>query len=122
VLVSKPLPAGAKPTATNQSPAVEFVSYAPADIKLKASPATASVLLLNDKYDPGWKVLVDGKSAELLKCNFLMRGVYLEPGQHEVEFKFRPNIHMLYVNLVAIGFGVCLLAYVGVASRRKRAE
>lgn len=122
VLVSKPLPTSAKSAATNQSPAVEFVSYAPADVKLKASPAVTSVLLLNDKYDPGWKVWVDGKSAELLECNFLMRGVYLEPGQHEVEFKFRPNIHMLYVNLVAIGFGVCLLAYVGIASRKKPVE
>ena len=43
-----------------------------------AANATApSVLLLNDKYDPNWHVTVDGKPAELLRCNFIMRGVYL---------------------------------------------
>jgi len=35
-----------------------------------------------------WQVFVNGKPAELLRCNFIMRGVYLTPGAHTVEFKF----------------------------------
>jgi len=62
------------------------------DIMFDAKTATPSVLLLNDKFDPHWRVLVDGKPEELLRCNFIMRGVYLTPGQHTVEFKFSlPN-------------------------------
>lgn len=119
VLLSEPLPAAAKPSMTNNSGTVNFVSYEPTDIKLEATPTTPSVLMLCDKYDPDWQVWVDGKRSDVLKCNFLMRGVYLEPGRHEVEFKFRSNIKMLYVNIAAILLGLCLLGYAMVVNRKQ---
>jgi hypothetical protein len=70
------------------------------------------VLLLNDRFDPNWKVFVDGQTAPLLRCNFLMRGVFLQPGPHKVEFKFQPPVGALYLSLAAIGCGVALLGVV----------
>jgi hypothetical protein len=123
VFVTKPLPAPANPSATNQDFAnVKFVSYHPANIKLDATPNSPSVLMLCDKYDEDWQVFVDGKRGEVLRCNFLMRGVFLQPGHHEVEFRFRPNIKMFYVNLVATFSGICLLGYAMVTTRRRSAE
>ena len=120
LLVAKSLPTAPTPAATNQdSGSVKFTSYLPADIKLEAAPTNPSVLMLCDKFDPDWKVWVDGKKSEVLVCNFLMRGVYLEPGRHEVEFRFQPDIRMFYVNLAAIFTGIALLGYVAVATRRR---
>ena len=48
---------------------------------------TPCVLLVNDHYDPNWTVIVDGKEQPLLRANYVMRGVYLDPGKHQVEFK-----------------------------------
>ena len=48
-------------------------------------------LLLLDSYDPGWRVTVDGSPAPLLQANELFRAVRLAPGQHEVEFRYRPD-------------------------------
>ena len=49
-----------------------------------------------------WRVTVDGKPAELLRCNFIMRGVYLPaPGRHTVEFSFSLPHQPLYVTLAA---------------------
>ena len=76
-----------------------------------AKTTTPSVLLLNDKFDPHWRVLVDGKPAELLRCNFIMRGVYLTPGQHTVEFQFSLPNKPLYVTVLAMGIGVLLAAF-----------
>ncbi|HEX4265056.1 MAG TPA: YfhO family protein [Verrucomicrobiae bacterium] len=119
VLLPTPLPVVANPSVTNQdSGSVKFVSYEPADIKLEATATKPSVLMLADRYDPDWKVSVDGKSAEVLKCDYLMRGVYLEPGHHEVEFKFRYDLKMLYVNVAAILLGFCLLGYAIVTTRK----
>ena len=110
MFVTKPLPAPANPSATNQDfETVKFISYHPSDIQIEAAPSSPSVLMLSDKYDPDWQVLVDGKQSEVLRCDFLMRGVFLAPGRHEVEFRFRPNIKMFYANIVAIFAGVCLL-------------
>jgi hypothetical protein len=103
-------PAGA---GTNGTPGtVEFVSYAPKRLQLKASASSPSVLLLNDKYDPNWKVRVDGNDQALLRCNFLMRGVYLEPGQHTVEFRYQPPMTGFFVSLgaVIVALGLCGVA------------
>jgi hypothetical protein len=65
---------------------------------------------------------VDGKQSEVLRCNFLMRGVFLPPGHHEVEFRFRPDIKMFYVTLIATISGFCLLGYAMAATRRMATE
>jgi hypothetical protein len=110
VLVSTPLPTAPAATQDN-SGTVEFKSYAPKDIRFATQASTPTVLLLNDKFDPYWRVLVDGKPAELLRCNFIMRGVYLIPGAHAVEFKFTLPHSLLYVSLAAIGVGILLCGF-----------
>ncbi len=119
VLVSTPLPVSPAINATNANPgSVEFKSYAPADIQFSAQSDAPSVLLLNDKYDPNWHVFVDGKPAPLLRCNFIMRGVYLTPGTHMVGFKFSLPMGPLYVSLSAIGVGILLCGFLIVSTRR----
>jgi len=108
VLLADSLPAPPSASTNQESGKVEFASYAPKDIVLKAEAPAASVLLLNDRYDPNWKVLVDGKSEQLLRCNYIMRGVYLSAGTHTVEFHFQPPMRPFYVSLAAIGVGVLL--------------
>ncbi len=110
VLLADPLPAPDPLNATNPNPGtVEFASYAPKQIVLQAKAETPAVLLLNDKYDPNWRVSVDGKAGKLLRCNYLMRGVYLPPGSHTVEFRFAPPTGILYVSLTALAVSVLLL-------------
>ena len=82
VLVSDELPPPPAQTGASQNAGtVDIVEYAPKDITLKSDAATPTVLLLNDQYDPGWKVMVDGQSKPLLRCNFIVRGVYLTAGR-----------------------------------------
>ena len=79
-----------------------------------------SVLLLNDKFDPNWHVFVDGKPAPLLRCNFIMRGVYLPAGAHTVEFKFSAPMGPLYVTLLAMSVGILLCGFLFFLTRRTR--
>ncbi|HUZ06871.1 MAG TPA: hypothetical protein VMV89_05220 [Candidatus Paceibacterota bacterium] len=95
--------------------------YAPKDIMFDANATAPSVLLLNDKFDPNWSVTVDGKPAELLRCNYIMRGVYLAPGSHTVEFQFKLPMKPLYVTLAAIATGICLLGLLVFLQRRRPA-
>jgi len=121
VLVASPLPAPAPaPAATNQAGGVQYVSYAPKDIQLEATAPSPSVLLLNDKHDPNWTVTVDGQPAPLLRCNYLMRGVYLPAGEHQVQFTFRLPTTTLKISLAALGLGVCLLGLLWFDARKLR--
>lgn len=91
---------------------VEFVSYAPKRIRLRAEAKLPCVLLLNDRYHPAWKVWVDGQPAELLRANFIVRAVMLQPGTHEVEFRFQPSVKPLFASLSAIVCGLVLCGFV----------
>ncbi|HTV40999.1 MAG TPA: hypothetical protein VMF08_10510 [Candidatus Sulfotelmatobacter sp.] len=97
---------------------VEYKSYAPRETVLDAEARTPSVLLLNDKFDPNWRVFVDGKPAELLRCNFIMRGVFLAPGSHTVEFKFSLPHKPLYITIVAVGTGIGLCTILLMSGRK----
>ncbi len=97
---------------------VEYSSYAPKHIVLNAKATVPAVLLLNDKYDPNWKVLVDGMPAPLLRCNYVMRGVQLPPGDHRVEFRYEPSTTALYISLAAVGLGLALLGFLAFSARR----
>ncbi|HEV2437588.1 MAG TPA: hypothetical protein VG077_16465, partial [Verrucomicrobiae bacterium] len=119
VLISTPLSTPPALNATNNnSGTVEFKSYAPKKLVFNAHAEAPSVLLLNDKYDPAWQVFVDDKRQSLLRCNYIMRGVYLTPGAHTVEFKFSLPLGPLYVSLSAIGVGILLCGFLFFSTRR----
>jgi hypothetical protein len=108
--VANQLPAAPGPNAGQDAGKVEFESYSPRNVVLKSQAPSPSVLLLNDRFDPNWSVSVDGKSEKLLQCNYLMRGVYLSPGAHTIQFRFQPPIGWLWVSLAAITAALPLLA------------
>lgn len=120
VLLSEPLAQNTVTSTNASSGTVEYESYAPKVIKLKATAAAPSVLLLNDKYDPNWHVYLDGKRVDLLRCNYIMRGVYLSSaGEHKVEFRFEPPIDKLYVSIAACVLAVAIMGYLVTTRERK---
>jgi hypothetical protein len=119
VLLDAPLPDAAPGGASGQnSGAVDFKSYSPKDIVLNAQAAAPSVLLLNDRYDPNWHVLVDGKPAPLLRADFIMRGVYLTPGPHTVEFLFSQPHGPLFITVLTMLGGISLCAFLFFYTRK----
>ena len=93
-------------------------SYRPKEIRLTAQATDDSVLLLNDHWSAHWRVTVDGQPSELLRCNYVMRGVRLSPGSHEVVFRFQPPMTWLYVSLASLLGGFGLLGFVIVDERK----
>jgi uncharacterized membrane protein YfhO len=76
---------------------------------------------LNDKWDPNWVVTVDGQPQPLLRCNYIMRGVFLPPGAHTVQFGFTQPNKPLYITLAAYAAGILLAGFLVVSGRTKRA-
>lgn len=106
---------------TNALPA-DYVSYKPKHIVLKARAAAPAVVLLNDRHDVNWKVLVDGKPAPLLRCNFIMRGVQIQAGEHQVEFLFEPAVTGVYISIAGVIVGLLALGVLVVGRGRERLE
>ncbi|MBN2704084.1 MAG: hypothetical protein JXR23_07725 [Pontiellaceae bacterium] len=57
--------------------------------KVKASVVTdaPAILRFAQRYEPAWKVFVDGEPAKLLRVDYLSMGVLVPKGSHQVEFR-----------------------------------
>jgi hypothetical protein len=98
----------------------EIYSYRPNRVEVKARSAARGILMLNDRYDPGWEVFVDGKPAVLLRCNGVMRGVEFPAGEHKVVFLYRPQLAYVVLNATAASvLAVWLVIRLAVGWRRR---
>jgi hypothetical protein len=106
VASNTPVPAPASP---NDDPGkVQITGYKPKEVHLHATAKTAAVLLLNDHTSENWHAWVDQKPVEALRCNYIMRGVYLTPGDHTVDFRYQPPLGSFYVTVAAMAVGILL--------------
>ncbi|HEX22719.1 MAG TPA: hypothetical protein ENH21_04745, partial [Chromatiales bacterium] len=69
------------------------------------------LLVWNESYYPGWRVRVDGESLSVVRANHLFNGVWLEDGEHNVEFEFVPNNFYVGLSLSALVLLLLLMAY-----------
>jgi hypothetical protein len=110
VLVADPISAPPPGNANAPAGTVEIKpNYLPKRMELEADVKTPAVLLLNDKFTPHWHVWVDGQPKPLLRCNYIARGVYLEPGRHTVVFRYQIPLFTLYISVAAVitALGLC---------------
>ncbi len=42
-------------------------------------------------YPKGWKAYVDGQKASFFRCNYILRGMIVPQGDHEIEFRYEPK-------------------------------
>ena len=70
--------------------AVHTASYAPGHVSLVlATPAPAgSALVVSENYYPGWTATADGKSALVVRTDYVLIGVVLPTGATHVELTF----------------------------------
>jgi len=100
---------------------VEIKRFGQIRVVLQTAPRSPGILLLNDRFHDNWSVTVDGKPAEILRANFIMRGVALEPGEHRVEFHYNvPRSSQIITwgvwGLIAVGL---ILTGLGALRRKK---
>jgi hypothetical protein len=113
VLVAKDTPLPQAPGQPDIDPGtVAITRYHSRDLLLQADAKTPAVLLLNDHTGDNWNVWIDQKPGTVLRCNYIMQGVFIPPGRHTIEFRFQPPQKVLYTSLTAFVVGILLGGYV----------
>jgi hypothetical protein len=113
VLLAKDTPVAQAPGQSEADPGtVQITQYASRDLILQADAKTPAVLLLNDHTGDYWNVWVDKKPRAVLRCNYIMQGVFIPSGPHEIEFRYQPPQKLLYTSLAAFALGIVLGGYV----------
>ena len=74
----------------------EIREYGDNRIVIDAHSDQLAYLLLNDKFDPDWRVTVNGRPRPIFRANFLVRGVEIPAGRSEVVFTYRLDGRLLW--------------------------
>jgi len=91
------------------------------DVTVDVETPGPALLRLADLWYPDWVATVDGRTAEILKADYLLRAVPVPAGRHVVEFRFASATMRL--GLVTSGaslLGVLVLLGAGWLRRRPR--
>jgi hypothetical protein len=100
---------------------VRNIAYDFNDIAYRVSTAAPGLLVTVEQWDPDWQVTVDGKAATLERVNYFMRGVLLEPGVHDVRYRYRPRALEAGIRISTAALVVTLIvAVVGIVVDRRR--
>jgi len=61
------------------------------DLVIETNTNNKALVVLSDTWFPGWKAFVDGEEVEIIRTNCAMRGVLVEPGNHEIKMIYKPE-------------------------------
>jgi hypothetical protein len=111
------------PVVSAEGSSARLVSYESHRIEVTASIAQPCLLVFSEVYYPlGWRASVDGEEAAIHRTNYVLRSVYLEPGQHTVVMEYVPT-HLragALISLLAALVVAGLWAWPDRASRGRR--
>ncbi|MDP8922282.1 MAG: hypothetical protein M3O34_05315 [Chloroflexota bacterium] len=84
-------PADAHPAVDATPPGrAELLRHEPSRVVVRADMDAPGYLVLADRYDEGWRALVDEREAPVLRANGIERAVRLPAGSHVVTFVYDP--------------------------------
>jgi uncharacterized membrane protein YfhO len=103
-------------TGKDSTSTIALTSYKPNRLKYVSNNAKNGFGVFSEMYyEKGWKATIDGKDAEILNVNYVLRGLEIPAGKHTIEFKFEPEVVKTgstialistLLMLIAIGLGL----------------
>jgi hypothetical protein len=71
---------------------------------------TPQFAVLSEIYYPlGWDAYIDGKKTDYVKTDYVLRGMYVPAGNHEIEFRFEPRSYSIGRTITIIANGLVYL-------------
>ena len=71
---------------------IELKSYHPEKLVYASHSSQDGLAVFSEIYYPaGWNAYIDGKPAEYFCTNYILRGLIIPKGEHQVEFRFEPS-------------------------------
>jgi hypothetical protein len=104
----------------NFSGTAKVVALENTSVKIESESSTDGFLVLSDLFYPGWKATVDGQPQEIVRSDYVLRGLPLKPGKHAVEFRYEPT-YLLSGGCISI-LGLLMLLGVGFKALKSGAK
>lgn len=85
---------------------------------------TPQFAVFSEVYYPlGWNAFIDGKKADYVKTDYVLRGMFVPAGDHQIEFQFEPKSYTIGRTITIIANILIMLVMIAAIAfyvRRKR--
>ncbi len=82
----------------------------PQHVLVAATLDKPGIVVLADVFYPGWKLEIDGKPAEILRTNRMMRGAFVQAGKHTLTYYYDPDSFRFGKWLSLAGLGILVVS------------
>src|SRR5690606_4652014 len=73
---------------------VELVDYQPNKLSYQIAAQQSGLVVFSEIYYPaGWKAFINGEETDIVRVNYLLRGLEVPEGNSEVEMRFEPETY-----------------------------
>jgi Bacterial membrane protein YfhO len=80
----------------DSSASIKLTQYGLNELKYASDNSKEGFGVFSDIYYPaGWKAYIDGKEVPIIRVNYLLRGLVIPAGKHDIDFKFHPDTYFL---------------------------
>jgi hypothetical protein len=94
----------------------------PEDVRVSVDATAPSVVVVRNAWDRGWSATVDGRTVPVLRADYLLQGVPVPAGHHEIRLTYRDptvGVGLALSGVVWLAF-VLALGWLLVTSRRRK--
>lgn len=70
---------------------IELQDYSPDKMIYNSNTDMDGFAVFSEVYYPDWKVYIDGKESKIYQTNYILRGIVIPQGKHEIEMIFHPG-------------------------------
>ena len=84
--------AGLSPNGKNGT--IRLTSYKPNEILYQANSNSEQLAVFSEVWygpDKGWNAYIDGQKTDYIRVNYILRGLKVPAGNHEIKFVFEPS-------------------------------
>jgi hypothetical protein len=110
-----------KSYATDSMDRIEMTQYGTKEIKYVSNSQHKGFAVFSEIYYPeGWTCTIDGKEAKYCAVNYVLRGMEIPAGKHEIVWRFEPQSFSNGSTLSGIGSLLLILAFMGMGGVQLR--
>ena len=93
---------------------IKLTEYKPNHLTYSVSGSGKSFAVFSEIYYPeGWAATIDGKAADIKRVNYILRGLEVPPGNHTIEFTFKPAVYAIGNKVMFASSSIVTLLLVG---------
>jgi hypothetical protein len=76
---------------TDSAATIQLVRHDNEEIVYQSTASANGFAVFSEVYyDRGWKAYIDGKEVPIIRTNYVLRGLNVPAGKHEIRFVFKP--------------------------------